>query len=52
MRDPCVKCPCILRKTVCRKFCTVYKAAVRHDVHIGMIVMGSTTHDRIARALK
>lgn len=31
MHDPCVHCPCILRKAVCSEFCTVYKAAVEAD---------------------
>jgi hypothetical protein len=52
MYDPCVRCPRILRKAMCRKFCTIYKAAVRHDVHNGMIELTRALHNRIVRAQK
>lgn len=50
MVDPCLHCPCNIHKQTCRKFCTVYKAAVRKDVHIGMVEIFRNQHDRIVRA--
>lgn len=52
MYDPCVRCPCILRREVCRSFCTTYKAAVREDVRKGLVEIGRATHDRLVRAEK
>ena len=52
MYDPCERCPCILHQDVCRKFCTVYKAAAREDTRKGLIEIGRATHDRLVRAQK
>jgi len=52
MYDPCTRCNCILHQDTCRKFCTIYKAAVRKDEHIGMVEFFHAQHDRIVRAQK
>lgn len=49
MYDPCVKCPCVLRREVCRKFCTIYKAAIRKDAEEAYIDHTNQLHNRIVR---
>jgi hypothetical protein len=46
MYSPCERCPCKLRREVCRKFCSVYKTAVQRDAEEGIVEIGRKVHDR------
>ena len=46
MYDPCTNCKCVLHREVCRKFCTIYKEAIRRDVREGMAEIGRELHRR------
>ena len=46
MYDPCANCKCVLHRETCRKFCTIYKAAVQKDATEGLVEIGKEMHRR------